>query len=505
MEKLHQLIKSLSGMEKRYFKLAVSIHKDSKEKDYMHLFEAISRQKKYDEPALRQQLQGKKMMRRFDMSKDYLYKLLLNTLQGYHRDDSIEQKLLNMLDRAAILHSKMLFGPYLAILEKARRIAKEYEYYEILLKIIQMILRVAIEEKKDRAYMEAFHKETEQAIRKVQRINEYHALYHRIYSLYSEQGNDLRVKTVRKQYQELLKHPLLSGKEKPEGYEEKSWFYMASALGNFCLGNSEKSYEFTQQRLDLIHHHPWRMKEDPDTYIITLNYVVFYGSVLSKIRECEHAFHELRNFLKNYPAKWRKIFIAYDNMMALYITAGRFREGIPYAKKAGEELEMYSDEIFASNKVSLYHDMFYIYFGCREYSRSLEWLNKLLNEASPGAREDIQVSARITNLILHYELGNFDLLPYLLRRTYRYLIQRKRLHQLEKILLSFMSRLLRADPDKRKEMIPLFEEMKKELEQLARKPNQALVLTEYFDYLSWLESKITKRSFERIVREKTLL
>jgi hypothetical protein len=29
-----------------------------------------------------------------------------------------------------------------------------------------------------------------------------------------------------------------------------------------------------------------------------------------------------------------------------------------------------------------------------------------------------------------------------------------------------------------------------------------MVMTEYFDYISWLDSKINNRSFERIVRDK---
>jgi hypothetical protein len=188
--------------------------------------------------------------------------------------------------------------------------------------------------------------------------------------------------------------------------------------------------------------------------------------------------------------------------MALYLTAGLFREGLEYADMAREQLPVFERRLFASNKVSLYHDMFYIYFGCRKYEESLEWLNKLLNETTLGVREDIQVTARLTNLILHYELGNYDLLPYLLRRTYSFMLKRKRLHKLEKILLQFIGKLLRTNPLVKKEIIALFAEIKTALEKLIHNPDEAMVLTEYFDYISWLESKITGRSFERIVKEK---
>lgn len=502
MEKLFSLVKSLDGMEKRYFKLAVSVHKDTAHKNYMRLFEALSRQKTYDEAVLRREFAGDAILKRFDMSKNYLYHLLLNTLQSYHRKASVEQQLLNKLDQAIILYNKMLYKSCLEILQKARQAAKRYEYYEILLQIIQMMVKVAIEEKKDTRFTEEFHLDHQYALERIRRINEYHQLYHRVYSYFTKKGNDLRVPGVKKQYRQFLQSPLLSGAQKPQGYEEKSYYYLTCSLCYFCIGEAGKSYKYTQQRLSLIRSRPEKIAEDPDTYITALNSVIFYGSVLCKIREAEEVFGELQDFLSAYPAKRHKIFVAYDNMMALYLTAGQFREGLVYARKAEEELALFEDRLFASNKVSLYHDMFYIYFGCKEYERSLLWLNKLLNETTLGIREDIQVTARLTNLILHYELRHFDLLPYLLRSTYGFLSKRRRLHRLEKTLLKFISKLLHVDPHVKKDLISLFTEIKEALEELTRRPDEAMVLTEYFDYISWLESKIMNRSFERIVKEK---
>lgn len=505
MEKLHQLVKSLSGMEKRYFRLAVSVHKESEKKNYMRLFDAIAAQDIYDEAALLKKFKGEKIAARFDMSKNYLYRLLLNTLQNYHRNSSVEQQLINMLSRAGILYNKMLYKSCLEILQKARVLAKQYEYYELLLKIIQMIIRVAMEEKKDVPFVDQFQQEYNHALECIQKITQYRKLYHRLYTFFSKKGNDLRAQGIRKQYTQFLQHPLLSGKPGPTGYEERIYYYLTYGLCYFCLRDVEKSYKYTQECLKLIKSRPERITEDADAYITVLNSVIFYGSVLCKIGEAEQAFTQLREVLLPLPSKQHKIFVAYDNMMALYLTAGLFREGLTYADMAREQLRYFEHRLFASNKVSLYHDMFYIYFGCRKYEDSLEWLNKLLNETTLGVREDIQVTARLTNLILHYELGNFDLLPYLLRRTYSFLLKRKRLHKLEKLLLQFIGKLLHINPRVKKEITGLFSEIKSALEKLMRDPDEAMVLIEYFDYVSWLESKITGRPFEKIVKEKAAL
>lgn len=501
MEKLFSLIKSLSGMEKRYFRLAVSVHGETEQKNYMKLFNVIAGQEKYNEEYILSIFEGEKIAQRLDMSKNYLYKLLLNTLQSYHRNDSAEQQLLNMLDRALILYNKMLYKSCLEVLQKARKLAKQYEYYEILLKVIQMIIRVAIEEKKDDRFMARFYPEQEWAIERIRRIAAYQKLYNELYTFFSKKGNDLRMQGLKRQYQHFLEHPLLSGETKALSYEEKSYYYLTFGLCHFCLGNAGKSYESTQKRLSLIKSRPEKLKEDPDTYITTLNSIIFYGSVLRKIKECEEAFKKLSEFLISFPAKRHKLFVAFDNMMALYTTAGLFRDGLHYADKAKEELRSYENRIFASNKVSLYHDMFYIYFGCGKFDEARIWLNKLLNETAMGVREDIQVTARLTNLILHFELGNTDLMPYLLRRTYSFLKKRKRLNKLEKTILQFVGKLLHADPLEKQELIGLFIEIKNALQKLMKKPEEAMVLTEYFDYISWLESKISGRSFEKVVKE----
>ncbi len=502
MEKLFSLIKSLDGMEKRYFKLAVSVHKETEIKQYMRLFNAISKQKVYDDEALKNEFKGETIVKRFDMSKNYLYRLLLNTLQNYHRNSSVELQLINLINRASILYNKMLYKSSMELLNKARHLAKQFEYYEMLLQIIQKMVQVAIEEGKDNDYMNQLYLEHQHALERTQQINEYRKLYQQLYTFFATKGNDLRVTGIKKQYLAFLEHPLLSSKKKPTGYEEKSYYYLTYSLCYFCLGKADKSYDYTQLRLTLIKSRPERIIEDPDTYIKVLNSIIFYGSVLYKIKESENAFNKLEEFLLERSVKRHKIFVAYDNMIALYLTAGKFKEGRIYAEKAKEELKLFEHKVFASNKVSLYHDMFYVYFGCHEFEHSLEWLNKLLNETQLNVREDIQVTARITNLILHYELKHFDLLPYLIRRAYSFLYKRKRLHKLEKVLLQFLGKLLHVNPYVKKEVIHVFIEIKEALEVLTHDPNEAMVLTEYFDYISWLESKIDKRPFEKIVREK---
>ena len=52
-----------------------------------------------------------------------------------------------------------------------------------------------------------------------------------------------------------------------------------------------------------------------------------------------------------------------------------------------------------------------------------------------------------------------------------------------------------------KERIVVFKELKIELEEITKDPFEKKAL-EYFDFISWLESKIENKSFAEIVKEK---
>ncbi|MBP9192240.1 MAG: hypothetical protein KBF96_06795, partial [Ignavibacteria bacterium] len=58
---LFDLIKSMSGSEKRYFKLNVSLQKGSK--NYLKLFSAIERQNTFDEIDLRKLIKDEKIVK----------------------------------------------------------------------------------------------------------------------------------------------------------------------------------------------------------------------------------------------------------------------------------------------------------------------------------------------------------------------------------------------------------------------------------------------------------
>src|SRR5439155_27309205 len=105
----------------------------------------------------------------------------------------------------------------------------------------------------------------------------------------------------------------------------------------------------------------------------------------------------------------------------------------------------------------------------------------------------------ILNLIVHYELGNEDILPYIVKSTYRFLYNRNRLYKFENSVLGFIAKKL-PHITTGQEITEAFKKLKAELQEITKDPFEKRAL-EYFDFISWLESKIENRPFAEIVRE----
>ena len=78
---LFNLIQSLSKSEKRFFKLSSSLQDG--EKNYLKLFDAIEKQKSYDEKEIKLLFKAEKFIQHLPSEKNHLYKLMVFYYQYY--------------------------------------------------------------------------------------------------------------------------------------------------------------------------------------------------------------------------------------------------------------------------------------------------------------------------------------------------------------------------------------------------------------------------------------
>src|SRR5215211_4377437 len=178
---------------------------------------------------------------------------------------------------------------------------------------------------------------------------------------------------------------------------------------------------------------------------------------------------------------------------------GSFTEGlslVPFIEDKLKEYELYLDR---HRVLIFYYKIASLYFGSGDSSTTVDYLNKIINW-KVDLRTDLQCYSRLLHLIAHYELGNYDLMEYLIKSVYRFMSKMENLSVVEEEIFAFLRRsfhLSKADikPELEKLLLKL------RLHEHNRFETRAFL---YLDIVSWLESKIQNIPVQEIIRNKFL-
>ena len=143
--KLFKLVKSLSGSEKRYFKLFADHKQGGQSTKYIQLFDAIDQQEVFNEEQLKTLIyEGKEISsRKYSELKSYLYDLILKSLHNYDEKNAIDFRLKNMLQSIRVLYKRSHYPECLDILDKAKRLAYKYENFICVVELLDWEKQIA--------------------------------------------------------------------------------------------------------------------------------------------------------------------------------------------------------------------------------------------------------------------------------------------------------------------------------------------------------------------------
>jgi tetratricopeptide (TPR) repeat protein len=176
---------------------------------------------------------------------------------------------------------------------------------------------------------------------------------------------------------------------------------------------------------------------------------------------------------------------------------GTFSEGlklVPYIEEKLTEYELYLDR---HRILVFYYKIASLYFGAADYETAIEYLNKIIN-LKVDLRTDLQCYSRLLHLIAHYELGNFQLLEYLIKSVYRFMSKMENLSVVEEEIFKFLRASFRVPP---KKLQPEFEKLLDKLRQQEKNQFETRAFV-YLDIISWLESKVNNIPVQDIIRGK---
>ena len=504
---LFRFIKSLSPTEKRYFKLFASRHTIGNKNEYLKMFEAIDKMEAYDEAALRKTFRRLKAKNSFSIAKNRLYETILRSLDAFHSESSVDVQLRSQLHYAEILYKKSLYDECHKMLLKSKKLAIRYEKHSILLDIYKWEKKLIEKDGYATITEEGLMNLLEDDMLILDKINNYADFWNLKSRLFFKLNRYGKVRDLKElqEFKTIIDNVLLKSEEAALTYETRCLHAHIYSAYYFGTGDYYKSFDYIKKHLELMESTPEMLLEEPNKYFAALSNMIYLCTQLNKYKEIPLFLKRLKEIpvmLGKKTTEDLEIKLFSTSMSAeltLYIQTGQFKKAELLIPALINGLKKYKDKINKMREAFFYFNIAIVYFAIGKYNEALKWLNRLLNDSDLDANQDIHAFARIFDLVVHLEIGNNQLIPYTLRSVQRYLTKRKRMYKFETVFLDFVKVISRSPNESTKQKS--FELLYNDLVKISKDPFEKPVF-EYFDFLTWAESRLNKTGFAETLKRK---
>ncbi|HRH51201.1 MAG TPA: hypothetical protein PLP23_20790 [Panacibacter sp.] len=502
-DELFQLVKSLDKGEKRSFKLFIKRSSGSDELKTVQLFDALDKMGEYDEELLLKKHRSIKKQQLSNM-KASLYKQLLASLRQSRDDDNIDMQLNEQMGYARILYNKGLYLQALKILDKIKQVAKTN--YQLTFQMQALFFEKKIEALHITRSLE---NRAERLSHEVEKVNAHLSLLSKLsnlslqlYSWYIKMGHarDKKdVSAVKMFFEANLPAYAIAEMQ----FYEKMYLYQSYCWYGFILQDLLMYYRYTQKWVDLFEQEPFMKTVEAGQYIKAMHNLLSAHFDLSNFEKFEETLQQFEKFScshnanMNPNARIQTFVYLHIAKINKHFLEGTFTKGLDLVPYIEEKLNEYHLQLDRHRIFVFYYKIACLYFGSGNNEKAIDYLNKIINW-KVDLRTDLQCYARLLHLIAHYELGNYQLLEYLIKSVYRFMAKMNNLSVVEEEIFKFLRKSFSLS---RSKMIPAFNSLK---EKLQRYEGSALESRSfmYLDVIAWLECKIKNVPVQDVRRER---
>jgi hypothetical protein len=500
---LFQLVQSLERSEKRNFKLYMTRNSGSGDLKVVQLFDALDKMKQYDEE---QMLVRNPAIQKQQLSnlKAHLYREILSSLRLLNQDEHIDLQLHEQLDFARLLYNKGLYHQSLRILDRIKEQARTHHQLTYLQQVLFLEKKIEslhiTRSMQDRA--EKLSNESDEVNQRLTQVGTLSNLALQLYSWYIRNGHARHEEDIA-EVDAFLHHPAITQPQESRGFYERLYLYQCHCWHAFITQNLLLYYRYCQKWVDLFDADPKMIEIETAQYIKGLHNLISAHFDLRNYQKFQETVQQFERFVDTPVVQQNKNNLiqtfVYLNIARLnkHFLEGSFTKGlelVPYLEEKLQEYEIYLDR---HRILVFYYKIASLYFGSGENGKSIDYLNKIIN-LKVDLRTDLQCYARLLHLIAHYELGNFDLLEYLLKSVYRFMYKMQNLSTVEEEIFAFLRKSFRLSP---KQLKPQFEILLARLKPLEKNKLESRAFM-YLDIVSWLESKIDNVPVQTVIRQK---
>ena len=417
---LVQLIASLSPAEKRNFKQFSSTQPGDKR--YMALYKALENETNYNAESLMKKLNLSSKELRND--KYYLGQSLLKCLRNF------EQPAINVpvnrlveisRNEITILLGRGLHSYALEMADKAHKLAMEYEMFDMAANLMAVIYICLHNTEQFDKLNDAFFDERE---RLAKITAEYRALHRLGFMMaQAERKRNMTAGLDKMIWQTVMPQ---DPRKLQSLVAQETWFDIMIKYYSIKK-NAVKALEVARMQWDIYDKHATIRKVAPFIWAKSYMYLI---QMEAESGDAQNALQLLRRFVQMLnnsakPAlspgstKWFKEHAYFLNVLTLF-KLKRFKEVIKEAESATSPVS--GRPVYEQFLVLFYHAL--SLFHEKQEGRAIIKLNELL-QLNASEREDLQPYIRPAIILCQLHLGNFQVVPYLIKSSKAWMKRQK--------------------------------------------------------------------------------
>lgn len=489
---LYDLIYSLSSSERRYFKLYITNHIGKHNDLCIKLFDLIARNEGKPIEKIDSKIKFTKHPSRL---KNYLYDLILKSLEAYHSKTSVSIKIRKLINQIENLYNKALYEQCVTLAIKAYKEAEKIDHQNFKIDILDWHLNALrqLEHRNIDVLEKQLYAKQKDAIDKLKLEKEFKKLSQSIFKLTKKSGT-LRSKENENQLKEMIDNPFLSDYSMATSYSSKSEFNSMFSSYYAYFDDTEKIKYYTKQNLLLYEDFPARKELNQYNYVTWLNNYSLSCSSLREYDKADYYFSKMESIIPNTNQVEVKIFEYLSaNRLDLYLRSGELKKALSLSDKIETNLLKFGKKVSLLFKTVIYSNLCYLFFATGDYKRALKYNNLIINNDNNSFRSDIFRFARIMNLLIHFELNDKHSIEYFYESTKRFINKQSNIYVFESWFLDFFKHLIKLEKN---DLVPFFKKKELELiEVLSNKSEQKVI--SHFNILIWIRTKHESISFAK--------
>src|ERR1700741_2228769 len=247
------LIKTLTMSEKRYFKIFSERHTIGKQNKYVVLFDTLDKAETEDNVEIKKQLKKLKINPEFILeAKNYLYNLILRSLNDFHDSRTMNMEIKELLMSVEILFYKGLYYECLKLIHKAEKLAAECENFQLMVDILMW-------KKKCTGYSTGLQSaakindEIEHYLKLLNALKQITNLYYQSYQLLVKEERQVTTETIL-EFESILKKTERISKENGLSFYALIFYHLIYANYYSVTDNRAKEFKQLQELISMLNN-----------------------------------------------------------------------------------------------------------------------------------------------------------------------------------------------------------------------------------------------------------